>query len=202
MRYEMAVFLDGVPAVTEDENDETTIQMCYETLFAYCYEQKRAIDTIVIDGESVDIGSFSKYYNVKLKDIKRLDFLTIDQAGLFAKLVNLGKGFVEVADRLETISSLMNSGKDDEAVMILQTASVMTHYLLMTHRFFDLFELPLQYPVGDSNIVEYKEKINPLLNALIDAYQAKDIVEFSDLAEYELAPVLRELGEGLQNLIN
>ena len=179
----MAVFLDGIPAIPEKENDDATVQMCFETIFAYCYKRNKAIDRMIIDGNSVSLEEFSKYYNLFLKDIERLEFLTIDQAGLFSKLITLGKKFVEVAEELENISTLINAGKDADALMIVRNVSVMTHELLISHRFFALFSLPLQYPVGDSNILEYKDKINPLLSKLLDAFQAKDTVEFSDLAE-------------------
>ena len=196
----MAVFLDGIPIINEEGKEDTTVQVCFETLFAYCCEEKRAIDKAVIDGKQVNIQALSQYYNICLKDIERIEFFTIDKAELFEKLVKFGKDFVEIAEELENVGTLINEGKDLDALMVLKTASELTHNLLFYHRYFALFDLPLQYPVGDSNILEYKDKINPLFTKILDAFQAKDTVEFSDLAEYELAPIIRELGEGLQDL--
>ena len=196
----MAVFLDGVPAIPEEERDDATVQMCFETLFAYCHKRKRAIEKVKINGRDVNIEEFPKYYDVYLKDIARLEFFTMNQTDLFARFVELGKKFVKIAEDLESVSTLINAGDDADALTVVRDVSVMTHDLLLYHRYLALFGLPLQYPVGDSNILEYKDKINPLLGKILDAFQAKDTVEFSDLAEYELAPLIRELGENLQNL--
>ncbi len=196
----MAVFLDGNPIIDEKEDDKETVQMCYEVLFAHCYEKKRAIEKAKIDGKVIGIQEFPKYYNVPLKEIKSLEFFTIDEVDLFRKLVYLGERFAQEAGKLEEISTLINAGHDGEALTIVSDISVIMHDLLLYHRYFALFGLSLQYPIGDSNILEYKDKINSLLTNLLDAFQAKDTVEFSDLAEYELAPLIRELGENLQNL--
>ena len=197
----MAVFLDGVPAIS-DEDDNATVQMCYESLFAYCYEKKIAIETTKINGNEVNIEELRKYFDVHLKDIESLEFFTMNQVDLFERFIKFGEQFIEEAEKLENISTLINAGHVSDALAIVKDVSFTMHNLLRYHRYFALFDLPLQYPVGDSNILEYKDKINPLLSQLLDAFQAKDTVEFSDLAEYELAPIIRELGEGLEELTN
>ena len=196
----MAVFLDGIPAIPEKESDDATFQMCYETLFAFSYNKKRAIEKAKIDGKMVGIGDFPKYYDVYLKDIATLEFFTINKDDLTERMSYIGKKLIEESKNLEQISALVNAGHDEDALMIVRNVSVMTHDLLLYHRYFAIFGLPIQYPIGDSNMIEYKDKINSLLRQILDAIDAKDTVEFSDLAEYELAPIIKELGENLQDL--
>lgn len=196
----MNIFLDGVPADFTEENKVTTVKECYESLFAYCHDKKRAIHKAKINEKLVVLTDIPEYYDVALKDIERLEFFTIDQTDLFGRFVVTGKNLVDIAKKLEDISRFINEGDYLDALTTLKNVVELTHYLFFYHRFLALFGLPMQYPVGDSNLLEYKEKIDPLLYSILDAYQAKDTVEFSDLVEYELAPIIKELGEGLQEL--
>lgn len=47
---------------------------------------------------------------------------------------------------------------------------------------------------------EYQKKITEFLDAVLSAFEKKDTIEVSDIAEYELAPLVKELGSGLLSL--
>ena len=63
-----------------------------------------------------------------------------------------------------------------------------------------LLDIPMEYPVAGKAILEYKNEINSLLKSVVDAFEKKDVVEASDIAEYELSPLLSSLGNGLIEL--
>ena len=49
-------------------------------------------------------------------------------------------------------------------------------------------------------IREYQSEISSNLDSIIHAIEDTDTVEISDIAEYELAPIVKKLGNGLLSI--
>lgn len=196
----MAVFLDGAYVNDESGTENVTVEMSFSTLFNFCQEKGRAIDRFILDGEEFTSDKIVKFFKKELDDIEKLEFFTIDRTELFKHLRDLGLAFSFLADELENISTLMNAGRERDAFAVINRVATFMYDLFHSHSLFIVFGIPLEKPVGKCHISEYRSKINQLLRTVIDAFVAKDVVEFSDVAEYELAPLVRELGQGLKDI--
>ena len=69
-----------------------------------------------------------------------------------------------------------------------------------TAKLFDIADISEDFTFGEKKLSEYQKEISSNLDAIINAIENTDTVEISDLAEYELAPLVKELGNSLLSI--
>lgn len=197
----MAVFLDEVEVENEDKNYEPTLKTVFAELFDVAQKASRAIFKFAVDGKEYYIDVIQDFFDTKVKTIQKLEFFSITQKELFVKMSALGSSLISMTKKLEKFSLLLNEGKDLEALEVLQELSVIIHHLFLYHSLFIVFEIPMEYDLNGKSLTAYRDEIHQMLRAIMDAFKAKDIVEASDIAEYELAPVIENLGQSLDGIL-
>ena len=72
--------------------------------------------------------------------------------------------------------------------------------LYMLYSLFDMAELDYDFMFEGKTIATYKNEFSDLLKNIIEGFEEKDTVAVSDIAEYELSPLVLALGNGLKQL--
>lgn len=203
----MKILLDGTHLLFEDKcgnleekNEAPSFGILFSSIFELCQSKKRAIDKVIIDGEQLELTELKNILEIKIDKFDCVEFFSVNKEELFEKLKNMGIEFINIAKQFEDFSMLLNEGKDIAVLNILQTVSLLVRHLFLFHSLFMLLDIPMEYPVAGKAILEYKNEINSLLKSVVDAFEKKDVVEASDIAEYELSPLLSSLGNGLIEL--
>ena len=129
-----------------------------------------------------------------------IELFTINGNEVKQSLTKLGAEFADVAERLTNISILLNEGKEGEALSIIQEFSIMLKDLYMLYSLFDMAELDYDFMFEGKTIATYKNEFSDLLKNIIEGFEEKDTVAVSDIAEYELSPLVLALGNGLKQL--
>ena len=114
-----------------------------------------------------------------------------DPAG---ELDKSGALVADICARLEELPLDIQTGKDAKAA---ETVSIFSGVAEKVFRIFDVLKtLGLQVgevKAGDLPVADYIEEFNANLRKLLSAYEQSDTVLIGDIAEYEMAPRLRNL---------
>jgi hypothetical protein len=107
----------------------------------------------------------------------------------------------DILPALEDTAVSLQTGKDKEA---LDAIRVFSEKVAASTRIFSIVRqirkadrLPL---IGASSVPEFFDSMNAVLLELEEAFKAKDSVLLGDIAEYEIAPRLRDLIDTLESL--
>ncbi|MDR0602611.1 MAG: hypothetical protein LBG42_09555 [Treponema sp.] len=135
-------------------------------------------------GESLNPGSLRSLIDERIREMK-------DPAGELGFLSNLVE---ETALRLEDLPLDIQTGKDGRAAETVQIFSALAEKIF---RIFGIqkaegFELS-RLMVEGLPVYTYIEEFGAALKELLAAYESRDVVLVGDLAEYELAPRLRNI---------
>lgn len=112
----------------------------------------------------------------------------------------LGKNFFADAESLTEVSVKMQTGDDIFVLDLIERISGNVKTLLNFLRLEKLSKVGGNTKLGNSSILEEQQKVNEFLKEITNAFEEKDIITVSDLSEYELAPLLQNLGKGLAAL--
>jgi|GEM_PF-5717320 len=197
----MAVFLDKIEVENEDKEYEATMKAIFATLFDFAKKNNRAIFKFAIDGKEYYIDVIQDFFDLKEKEVKKLEFFTLTKEELFVKMSALGSSLTLMTKKLESFSLLLNEGKDLETLEVLREISIIMHRLFLCHSLFIVFNIPMEYDLNGKSLTVYRDEINAMLRTILDAFKAKDIVEMADIAEYELAPLIENLGQSLTRIL-
>ena len=195
----MRVFIDGKNLEYTIEN-EKTIGEVLGSIEEYCMKNNATVTTVVVDGEVIPANKLDDIFLKPISDVELIELFTINGNEVKQSLTKLGAEFADVAERLTNISILLNEGKEGEALSIIQEFSIMLKDLYMLYSLFDMAELDYDFMFEGKTIATYKNEFSDLLKNIIEGFEEKDTVAVSDIAEYELSPLVLALGNGLKQL--
>ena len=66
---------------------------------------------------------------------------------------------------------------------------------------YDITELPADIQIEEKPLTEYQKEITALLQDIVTSIEEKDIIQVGDLAEYELAPLVKTLVNGVSSFL-
>ena len=118
-----------------------------------------------------------------------------DPAGEMKKA---GPVAAEVCARLETLPLDMQTGKDARAAETINAFSGITEKVIRVYNNLKAEGFPFGDTVIDGMPVDsYMGEFNAALRSLLSAYEQHDTILVGDIAEYEIAPRLRNLHAAL-----
>ncbi len=91
--------------------------------------------------------------------------------------------------RINEVSILLQTGKDQEAMGVIVKFSELLQKILRLISFFDTDNII----IDGNNFIKYSEDLNLVLTELVDAFSINDSVLIGDLLEYEITPKLMDL---------
>lgn len=92
---------------------------------------------------------------------------------------------------IESISILLQSGKEDKAALIMSKFTNVFQKLIRIIT----FNINDKEIIGDNNISDFTNELNEILTELLEGYESQDVVLIGDILEYELSPRIKKLNE-------
>lgn len=122
-----------------------------------------------------------------------------DPAGELAKA---GPVVAEISNRLEEFPLDMQTGKDARAAETIDAFTGITEKLIRGYNILKMEGYPVgEIKIDDMPVDSYMADFNSALRDLLAAYEQHDTVLAGDIAEYEIAPRLRNLHAAMINSI-
>ena len=94
----------------------------------------------------------------------------------------------------------IQAGKDSEVISLIEEFTLNLQDFYSAARLSDITGISGNQKFGEKTIFEYHSELLDKLNIVLAAIENKDTVEISDIAEYELAPLVKALGNGLLSI--
>ncbi|MGP1415684.1 MAG: hypothetical protein ACTTJ6_07160 [Treponema sp.] len=196
----MKVFVDGQILECVIEN-EKTIGEVLGNIEEYCMKRNATVITVMLDGKVIPANQLDDMFLKPISDVETIELSTVSGLEVKKNLVELGDKFVLVAEKLTDIAILLNEGKEGQALSIIQEFSIMLKDLYMLYSLFDIAGIDYDFMFEGKTIDAYKNEFSELLQNIIEGFEQKDTVAISDIAEYELSPLVLALGNGLKHLV-
>lgn len=197
----MNIFLDGTEITQLHDFKNSTVKEVYTFLYDMCLKENKTIKQVLVDGKELKAEDIDSFLKKNIEEMGQIEFFSITGESILNNLCALGNSFILISKEFENISIILNEGKDDKALSIIQEFSIMLHNLYIYYGFFDIAGIPATHLFEGKTIATYQAEISPLLNDIVNAFAQKDTVAISDITEYELAPITLSLGKGLVALI-
>ena len=195
----MKVFIDGQMLEYTIENEKTVGEVL-GNIEEYCMKNNATVTTVTIDGKIIPSNELDDIFAKLISDVELIELSTVNGNDVKENLVKLGDNFVSLAKKLTNIAILLNEGKEREVLSIIQEFSIMLRDLYMLYSLFDIADISYDYMFEGKTIASYKDEFSDLLKNIIEGFEQKDTVAVSDIAEYELSPLVLALGKGLKQL--
>jgi len=196
----MRVFVDGNELEFAIENEKTIGEML-GSIEEYCMKNRATVTSVSINGEVIPANKLDDVFIKPISEVEVVELSTANDIYVKENLVKLGNDFVLLAEKLTNVAVLLNEGKEGEALSIIQEFSIMLRDLYMLYSLFGTVGIDYNFMFEGKTIATYKEEFSGLLENIIKGFEQKDIVEISDIAEYELSPLVLALGNGLKQLV-
>lgn len=165
-----------------------------------CQAQKSSVTEVKVNGKTLTAQELDDFFLKAPDENFILELFTINGQDIKNMLKEIGKTFILLSEELEDIPVKMQSGEDEKVIKTIEDFSLNLQDLYRTAGFFDLAEISADYKFGDKTLTEYQKNISEKLEMLIDGFENKDSIEVSDIAEYELSPIAKELGNNLLSI--
>ncbi len=137
--------------------------------------------------------------------IKNLVISSIDSPDqLVTSLMETRKTLAQQVDNLEKVAALFQSGKDNEAVeMFYPFLDFMYAYLRLSAQTQPVFGIDIsEIVIDDVSLEEKNSDIHGFLSEIVEVMENDDIISMADILEYEMKPLLAQLPDYLDELIN
>lgn len=177
------------------ENEKTIgdVLVAFEKEFA---ANNATTVAITLDGENVSANDFERIAKKSLLECSKLELSVMNVSDIERELKLSADEFSKLADELENIPVLMQSGKDAAAgVLIKRVADEIENFCRVASL------SPEKY---DKMILDGKQfsvffaEFSPILKDFESALESKDTVLMGDLAEYELTPRIRAIANAIR----
>ena len=195
----MNIKLNGQKIELKLEN-EITIGDVLGNIEAACREKKNTITQVYADGKALTINELDELFQKPIQKDLNIELFTTSGNDVREFLKELGKEFIKDAEKIEGIHLQVQTGNNTDVLKVIEEFSLNLTKFYETAKLFDIADITEDFTFGKKTLREYQKEISSNLDAIINAIENTDTVEISDLAEYELAPLVKELGNGLLSI--
>ena len=195
----MNIKLNGQEIELKLEN-EITIGDVLGNIEQECRNRKNTITQVCVNGKELTLSELDELFEAPHKMDINIELFTTSGDDIRNLLKGLGDEFIKNSEEIEKIPIKVQTGSDVEVIKTIETFSVNLAKLYETAKLFDIADIPEDLKLGEMTIREYQSEISSNLDSIIHAIEDTDTVEISDIAEYELAPIVKKLGNGLLSI--
>ena len=197
----MVIKINGEELSYTLENEKTLGEVLGSIEEACCREHETivqvAVDVKVLTSHEVDL-LFKQPVDTDIT----IDLSTFSGTEIRNYMKALMQDLSKYADDFEQIPVYMQTGKDVQVLNLLGTFSEKLNELNRSLLLSDITELPIDMQIEEKSIHEYQKEITALLQNIVSSIEEKDIIQVGDLAEYELAPLVKTLINGVSSILN
>ena len=197
----MVIKINGEELSYTLENEETLGEVLGSIEEACCRERETIVQ-ISVDGKELTSQELDLLFTQPVDTDITIELSTFSGAEIRNYMKGLMKELSGYAEEFEQIPVYMQTGKDVQVLNLLGTFSEKLNELYRSLLLSDVTELPIDIQIEEKSIHEYQKDITALLHDIVSSIEEKDIIQVGDLAEYELAPLVKTLINGVSSILN
>lgn len=181
--------------------NEKTLGEVLGSIEAACCREHETIVQVAVDGKALTSHELDRLFTQPVDTDITIELSTLSGAEIRNYMQRLTQELLKYADDFEQIPVAMQTGKDTHVLNILGTFSEKLNELYRSLLLSDVTELPIDIQIEGKSIHEYQKEITALLQEIVSSIEEKDIIQVGDLAEYELAPLVKTLINGVSSIL-
>ncbi|MGI5075497.1 hypothetical protein E4N71_08630 [Treponema vincentii] len=197
----MIIKINGEELSYTLENEKTLGEVLGSIEEACCREHETIVQ-ISVDGKELTSQELDLLFTQPVDTDITIELSTFSGAEIRNYMKGLMKELSGYAEEFEQIPVYMQTGKDVQVLNLLGTFSEKLNELYRSLLLSDVTELPIDIQIEEKSIHEYQKDITALLHDIVSSIEEKDIIQVGDLAEYELAPLVKTLINGVSSILN
>ena len=197
----MVIKINGEELSYTLENEKTLGEVLGSIEEACCREHETSVQ-ISVDGKGLTSQELDLLFTQPVDTDITIELSTFSGAEIRNYMKGLMKELSGYAEEFEQIPVYMQTGKDVQVLNLLGTFSEKLNELYRSLLLSDVTELPIDIQIEEKSIHEYQKDITALLHDIVSSIEEKDIIQVGDLAEYELAPLVKTLINGVSSILN
>lgn len=197
----MVIKINGEGLSYTLENEKTLGEVLGSIEEACCREHETIVQ-ISVDGKGLTSQELDLLFTQPVDTDITIELSTFSGAEIRNYMKGLMKELSGYAEEFEQIPVYMQTGKDVQVLNLLGTFSEKLNELYRSLLLSDVTELPIDIQIEEKSIHEYQKDITALLHDIVSSIEEKDIIQVGDLAEYELAPLVKTLINGVSSILN
>ena len=197
----MVIKINGEELSYTLENEKTLGEVLGSIEEACCREHETIVQ-VAVDGKVLTSHEVDLLFKQPVDTDITIDLSTFSGTEIRNYMKALMQDLSKYADDFEQIPVYMQTGKDVQVLNLLGTFSEKLNELNRSLLLFDITELPIDMQIEEKSIHEYQKEITALLQNIVSSIEEKDIIQVGDLAEYELAPLVKTLINGVSSILN
>ena len=182
--------------------NEKTLGEVLGSIEAACCREHETIVQVAVDGKALTSHELDRLFTQPVDTDITIELSTLSGAEIRNYMQRLAQELLKYADDFEQIPVAMQTGKDTHVLNILGTFSEKLNELYRSLLLSDVTELPIDIQIEGKSIHEYQKEITALLQEIVSSIEEKDIIQVGDLAEYELAPLVKTLINGVSSILH
>jgi len=167
-----------------------------------CCREHETIVQVAVDGKELSSHELDLLFKQPVDTDITIELSTFSGTEIRNYMKGLTQELSEYAKDFEQIPVYMQTGKDVQVLNLLGTFSEKLNELYRSLLLSDVTELPIDIQIEDKSVHEYQKEITTLLHDIVSSIEEKDIIQVGDLAEYELAPLVKTLINGVSSTLN
>jgi len=197
----MIIKINGEELSYTLENEKTLGEVLGGIEEACCREHETIVQ-VTVDGKELTSQELDLLFKQPVDSDITIELSTFSGAEIRNYMKGLTQDLSKYADDFEQIPVYMQTGKDVQALNLLGTFSEKLNELYRSLLLSDITQLPIDIQIEEKSIHEYQKEITALLHDIVSSIEEKDIIQVGDLAEYELAPLVKTLINGVSSTLN
>ena len=197
----MIIKINGEELSYTLENEKTLGEVLGGIEEACCREHETIVQ-VTVDGKELTSQELDLLFKQPVDSDITIELSTFSGVEIRNYMKGLTQDLSKYADDFEQIPVYMQTGKDVQALNLLGTFSEKLNELYRSLLLSDITLLPIDIQIEEKSIHEYQKEITALLHDIVSSIEEKDIIQVGDLAEYELAPLVKTLINGVSSTLN
>ena len=197
----MIIKINGEELSYTLENEKTVGEVLGSIEEACCCEHETIVQ-VAVDGKELSSHELDLLFKQPVDADITIELSTFSGVEIRNYMKGLTQELSKCADDFEQIPVYMQTGKDMQALKLLGVFSEKLNELYRSLLLSDVTELPFDIQIEGKSVHEYQKEITALLRDIVSSIEEKDIIQVGDLAEYELAPLVKTLINGVSLTLN
>ena len=197
----MIIKINGEKLSYTLENEKTVGEVLGSIEEACCREHETIVQ-VAVDGKELSSHELDLLFKQPVDAGIIIELSTFSGVEIRNYMKGLTQELSKCADDFEQIPVYMQTGKDMQALKLLGVCSEKLNELYRSLLLSDVTELPFDIQIEGKSVHEYQKEITALLRDIVSSIEEKDIIQVGDLAEYELAPLVKTLINGVSLTLN
>ena len=197
----MIIKINGEELSYTLENEKTRGEVLGGIEEACCREHETIVQ-VTVDGKELTSHELDLLFKQPVDTDITIELSTFSGVEIRNYMKGLTQELSKCADDFEQIPVYMQTGKDMQALKLLGVFSEKLNELYRSLLLSDVTELPFDIQIEGKSVHEYQKEITALLRDIVSSIEEKDIIQVGDLAEYELAPLVKTLINGVSLTLN